>query len=68
MPKSRLHGLFVNAAEGGEELTFKVKKSTKMSKIMNAYAERLGQQVGGLRFLHNGKKVNPDETVKMVSD
>lgn len=29
----------------GEETVFKVKKTTKMKKIMDAYAQRVGQQV-----------------------
>ena len=43
-----------------------VKKTTKLTKIMDAYAQRRGIQASSLRFLLDGKRVNPDETPKML--
>lgn len=42
----------------GQELVFKVKKSTKMMKIFDAYAQRKGLGVNHLRFTLDGKRIN----------
>lgn len=50
----------------GEEIAFKVKKSTKMSKIFDAYASRKGVSVEVLRFMLDGKRIKADDTPKML--
>jgi small ubiquitin-related modifier len=50
----------------GEEIAFKVKKSTKMSKIFDAYASRKGVSVNVLRFMLDGKRIKADDTPKML--
>ncbi|PIY30534.1 MAG: hypothetical protein COZ08_12345, partial [Bacteroidetes bacterium CG_4_10_14_3_um_filter_42_6] len=40
--------------QSGEEMLFRVKKTTKMSKIVDAYAQRRGVQKSGLRFMFDG--------------
>lgn len=50
----------------GEELQFKVKKSTRMEKIFEAYAGRKGISSASLRFSLDGEKINPDATPKML--
>eukprot|EP00804_Cyclotella_cryptica_P021510 CCRYP_005824-RC/>CCRYP_005824-RC protein AED:0.33 eAED:0.33 QI:87/1/1/1/0.25/0.2/5/301/95 len=52
--------------QNGEELFFKVKRNTKMSKIFNAYATRKGVQSSAIRFLLDGERVRPDDTPKML--
>ncbi|KAK5682758.1 SUMO protein smt3 [Elasticomyces elasticus] len=42
------------------ELTFKLKRHTKLSKAMDMFAERSNMQQ--LRFLHEGVRVLPDST------
>lgn len=49
----------------GDEMFFKVKKTTKMSKIFEAYAQRRGVASSALKFLMDGSRVNPDSTPKM---
>mmetsp|Transcript_28725 Transcript_28725/g.92487 ORF Transcript_28725/g.92487 Transcript_28725/m.92487 type:complete len:104 (+) Transcript_28725:94-405(+) len=61
--------------QGGEETFFKVKKSTKLEKVFNAYSQRtsplvrrLSPSVGkgvnaqSLRFLFDGSRVRPEQT------
>lgn len=48
------------------EVAFKVKKSTKMSKILEAYASRKGVQTESVRLLHEGRRVTKDDTPKML--
>ena len=50
----------------GEEMFFKVKKETKMSKIFDAYANRKGVGQNSLRFMLDGVRIKPDETPKML--
>jgi len=50
----------------GDEVTFKVKKSTKMAKIFNAYAMQKGVEVKTLRFRLDGEMIGPDNTPKML--
>lgn len=57
----------IKVKEGsGEEISFKVKKSTKMSKIMDAYANRRGVNVTSLRFMLDGQRVNANDTPKTL--
>ena len=48
------------------EMLFKVKKSTKMGKIMDAYAARMGVSVNSYRFTFDGQRLTPDTTPKML--
>ncbi|KAJ7054838.1 small ubiquitin-related modifier [Mycena amicta] len=46
----------------GEEVFFKIKKSTKLSKLQGAYASKVGKDVGSIRFLYDGVRINDDDT------
>jgi small ubiquitin-related modifier len=50
----------------GEEIAFKVKKLTKMSKIMEAYTKRKGIASSSVRFLVDDKRVGADDTPKLL--
>ena len=50
----------------GEEMFFKVKKETKMTKIFDAYAARRGFQSQQLRFMLDGERIKGDDTPKML--
>ena len=50
----------------GEETMFKIKKSTRMSKVFAAYAQRKGVDLGSLRFLLDGERIGDDQTPKML--
>ena len=50
----------------GEETMFKIKKSTKMSKVFKAYAQRKGVEEQSLRFLLDGERIDSDNTPKML--
>eukprot|EP01035_Chromulina_nebulosa_P025678 gene25678-33528_t len=52
--------------QAGSEMNFKVKKTTKMSKIFDAYAQRQGIAATALRFTYDGEKVTGDVTPKML--
>jgi len=46
----------------GEEVFFKIKRSTKLSKLQGAYANKVGKEVGSIRFLYDGTRINDDDT------
>lgn len=53
--------LKVKNAEG-KEVLFKLKMSTPLRKLMDAYCQREGLPVDGVRFLYDGERVNRDQT------
>jgi small ubiquitin-related modifier len=50
----------------GEETFFKIKKTTKMSKVFDTYATRRGVQPSSLRFMLDGERIDPNMTPKML--
>ncbi|KAF7333502.1 Ubiquitin-like protein SMT3 [Mycena venus] len=46
----------------GEEVFFKIKRSTKLSKLQGAYASKVGKDVSSIRFLYDGARINDDDT------
>ncbi|CAO0789796.1 unnamed protein product [Mucor circinelloides] len=44
------------------EVFFKIKRSTQLRKLMDAYCERQGKQPGSVRFLYDGTRVMPGDT------
>ena len=47
----------------GDETFFKVKTTTKLDKVFNAFATRKGVAASDLRFLFNGGRVSGEQTV-----
>ncbi|KAG1792295.1 ubiquitin-related domain-containing protein [Suillus plorans] len=46
----------------GDEVFFKIKSNTKLSKLQGAYATKVGKDVGSIRFLYDGSRINDDDT------
>lgn len=46
----------------GDEVFFKIKRNTKLSKLQGAYANKVGKDVGSIRFLYDGSRINDDDT------
>ncbi|KZT58028.1 small ubiquitin-related modifier [Calocera cornea HHB12733] len=46
----------------GDEVFFKIKRNTKMSKLKGAYAQRVGKDVQTIRFLYDGERLGEDDT------
>ena len=51
----------------GEETFFKVKKTTKLDKVFNAYSQRKGVNATSLRFLFDGQRVRGDQTPEDIN-
>ena len=48
--------------QNGDETTFKVKKTTKMHKVLEAFASRKGLSKDAIRFMLDGSRVDGNET------
>ncbi|EIW72896.1 hypothetical protein M231_00153 [Tremella mesenterica] len=46
----------------GDEIYFKIKKSTKLGKLCAAYAERVGADVATIRLVYEGVRVTAEQT------
>jgi small ubiquitin-related modifier len=52
--------------QDNQEVSFKIKKSTKLQKVYILYAQRKNVEVDSLRFLMDGKRVLGHLTAKMA--
>lgn len=50
----------------GNEVFFKVKRTTKLSKLKRAYAERMGKPENSVRFIFDGQRIGDDDTADSV--
>eukprot|EP01068_Selenidium_serpulae_P017760 Selendium_serpulae@DN6405_c0_g1_i2.p2 len=46
----------------GHEVYFKIKKRTKLEKLMNAYCSRTGQTASAVRFIYDGERISGEQT------
>jgi len=49
-------------SQDGNEVYFKVKKTTSFSKVMNAYCKKVGADPEQVRFLFDGQRLRQDQT------
>jgi small ubiquitin-related modifier len=52
--------------QDSNEVFFKIKRSTQLRKLMDAYCERQGKSSGSVRFLYDGTRVLPHNTPNEV--
>jgi small ubiquitin-related modifier len=53
-------------SQSGSETYFKVKKTTRMERIFETYAQRLGVQCSSLKFMLDGERICPLATPQML--
>ena len=49
-------------AQDGTEIFFKIKKSTQLKKLMEAYCQRQGLSNNQCRFIFDGERIKDDDT------
>ncbi|PFH63330.1 hypothetical protein XA68_13787 [Ophiocordyceps unilateralis] len=54
--------LNIKVTDNNNEVFFKIKRSTKLEKLMNAFCERQGKNMTSVRFLFDGTRVQPTDT------
>ena len=50
----------------GNEVFFKVNRTTKLAKLKRAYAERMGKPENSVRFIFDGQRVGDEDTAESV--
>ncbi|KWU44503.1 hypothetical protein RHOSPDRAFT_25622 [Rhodotorula sp. JG-1b] len=64
-PEGPQHVALKLQGSGFPELVIKVKRTTKLSKMMNAYCDRAGKSLNEVRFMYEGDRLKGD---MLVSD
>jgi Ubiquitin-2 like Rad60 SUMO-like len=59
--------LNIKVTDGNNEVFFKIKKSTRLAKLMSAFCERQGKDQNTVRFLFDGSRVRDEDTPDSVS-
>ncbi|KEY71618.1 hypothetical protein S40285_06145 [Stachybotrys chlorohalonatus IBT 40285] len=54
--------LNIKVTDNNNEVFFKIKRSTKLEKLMTAFCERQGKALSSVRFLFEGSRVQPTDT------
>lgn len=63
-PKSE--HLNIKVTDNNNEVFFKIKRTTALSKLMNAFCDRQGKNLQSVRFLFDGARVNPTDSPESV--
>lgn len=63
----RSEHLNIKVTDNNNEVFFKIKRTTALSKLMNAFCERQGKALSSVRFLFDGARVNPQDSPDSVS-
>jgi hypothetical protein len=58
--------LNIKVTDSHNEVFFKIKRSTKLEKLMKAFCDRQGKDPSTARFLYDGQKVGPQDTPDTV--
>lgn len=62
-PKEHLN---IKVTDNNNEVFFKIKRSTQLKKLMDAFCDRQGKNQATVRFLFDGTRVRPDDTPDTV--
>jgi len=54
--------LNIKVTDSNNEVFFKIKRSTQLSKLMNAFCERQGKNIQSCRFMFDGQRVQQQDT------
>ncbi|EGP91926.1 unnamed protein product [Zymoseptoria tritici ST99CH_1A5] len=54
--------LNIKVTDSSNEVFFKIKRSTQLKKLMDAFCERQGKSPQSVRFLFDGQRVNSSDT------
>ena len=59
--------LNIKVTDNNNEVFFKIKRTTQLKKLMDAFCERQGKTPTSVRFLFDGQRVNPTDNPDSVS-
>lgn len=58
--------LNIKVTDNNNEVFFKIKRSTKLEKLMKAFCERQGKDLNTVRFLYDGDRVTQNDSPDTV--
>ena len=58
--------LNIKVTDNNNEVFFKIKRTTQLKKLMDAFCDRQGKMPSTVRFLFDGERVNPTDTPDTV--
>jgi len=61
-PPQQSEHLNIKVTDNNNEVFFKIKRSTKLEKLMNAFCERQGKDMKTVRFLFDGVRVRAEDS------
>ncbi|KAF2273569.1 ubiquitin-like protein [Westerdykella ornata] len=53
--------LNIKVTDNNNEVFFKIKRTTQLKKLMDAFCERQGKSIQSVRFLFDGTRVQPQD-------
>jgi hypothetical protein len=59
--------LNIKVTDNNNEVFFKIKRTTQLKKLMDAFCERQGKPISSVRFLFDGSRVQPTDSPDTVS-
>lgn len=60
--------LNIKVTDNNNEVFFKIKRTTQLKKLMDAFCDRQGKQPSTVRFLFDGTRVRPEDSPETVGD
>jgi len=66
-PDEQPEHLNIKVTDSNNEVFFKIKRTTQLKKLMDAFCERQGKSLQSVRFLFDGQRVNPTDNPESVS-
>ncbi|EME49554.1 hypothetical protein DOTSEDRAFT_19990 [Dothistroma septosporum NZE10] len=61
-PQGATEHLNIKVTDNNNEVFFKIKRTTQLKKLMDAFCERQGKSPQSVRFLFDGQRVNSSDT------
>lgn len=58
--------LNIKVTDNNNEVFFKIKRTTQLKKLMDAFCERQGKNMQSVRFLFDGNRVQPQDSPDSV--
>jgi small ubiquitin-related modifier len=65
-PTQSAEHLNIKVTDNNNEVFFKIKRSTKLEKLMTAFCDRQGKTLNSVRFLFEGQRVQKNDTPDTV--
>lgn len=60
--KTETEHINIKVTDSSTDVFFKIKKTTQLKKVMDAFCKRTGKESSALRFLYEGERINDTDT------